>query len=166
VLWGANNPVTFSQAPGTWLTYNDLPEAAYFATLGELDQDRALQQAAVSYLRGLDFQTLAASLTFKGLSFFGIYDSLDRVLNLIVAGGILLLLLFRLFRQRRIRPLFWQMWRQRTVQFLGLLILAAVINAIVFFGDYRFRLPLEPAIAILTSVAFTILIQPSSSLKR
>lgn len=157
VLYGANNAIAFRYAPGAWWMFTDLPGKERFVNLPELEQDRALHQAVLDYLRHEDFREVIAALFFKVLAFCGLYYEWYWAANLGTGGIAWLMLTGCLVRSRRRRSRFWAIVHQAPVKLFIMLLTANTLNTLVFWANYRMRFPMEPVMAILTGIAVMLL---------
>jgi hypothetical protein len=137
VFYGANNPIVYADKSGAWLNTPFLPGYKRYQALDEVSADRAMTQDALRVILSTPFTTLVE---------IGV-----RKLQLLMYGGyetrLLALALFTLLawarlsrRQRRFMLLLAALW-------LGL-----VANTLVFWGDDRFRFPIE----MVTNVGFGV----------
>lgn len=49
--------------------------------------------------------------------------------------------------------------RKRLIRLAAILLLAVLINAVVFFGEFRFRAPTDPVIMVVLAVGMVRLIE-------
>lgn len=148
VLLGANNPVAWASASGQWL--DDVQYSGYqqFAGLPEVAWDRAQQRAAIDFVLSQPVMSWAATALAKLRLLFETGAN-AYILPVVLAGFWGLLALAR----RRV-TVFDCPACQRSVRVIGVFWFGLLINTIIFWGDFRFRFPLDPMAAIITGALF------------
>ena len=149
VLSGANNPTTFSTAPGTWLSYTweDSPPS-----LSEVEDDKFRRNRTIEYLRSLDLRDLFASIFLKMFSLIGIYDNYRWSISVFINFAILMWTLYQCLRKIRVRYAVGNVLKQPTFTLYAVLIIGLIANTLIFWGGWRFRLPYEPYLAIISGI--------------
>lgn len=147
VIYGANNSAAFASAPGHWINPGFLPIWETVSKMGEVAQDRYLTSEALSFLRTQDIPTLISVAVTKISRLFINNPNPYPLLPFIV---LVPLIIFRRIR----RP---SMVRLPNHAHRPLLIMAALwiglfLNTAIFWGDDRFRLPLDMTLAILVGM--------------
>lgn len=163
LLWGSNNDRAYHSGPGTWISVKWFPEeASSLENLSEVERDQYLRAEALKFIRHTPPDLMITVLVFKFLAWFGLYDALYWRGPVLIWFAIWLWIFWR-SRRRRGNPAFWLrqqlrlLWNDRAVRLMLILLAGALINALVFWSNYRFRFPFEPYLAVLTGIGISLL---------
>ncbi len=178
VLWGANNPATFGINPasipnGSWDFTSTMPgnfnEILLFGRIdpGEVFRDHAKQQLDLAFLTSVPPIRLLWAEVMKVVVLIGMHDPFlqepeawittipIRVLGLSSAA----LLIVAVFKRRLVMPELQQLASSQAVRILIVVLVATVLNALMFYGSDRLRLPADPAFALLAAIELSLCIR-------
>jgi 4-amino-4-deoxy-L-arabinose transferase-like glycosyltransferase len=178
VLLGASNPVTFGleDAPDDlfypfegamswWLPPHRIPSHAHiYASItdpgDEVEVDRAEQRAALSFLGSVPRDLLLRMVSLRVATLFWDYGLSGAALVVAIpmyAWG--LILVAGMWLSNALRLTIFSLLRERGVRVMLILILATILNAVLFYGTGRFRFPVDPLFAVLGGIGIASIVR-------
>jgi 4-amino-4-deoxy-L-arabinose transferase-like glycosyltransferase len=168
VLWGVHNPVTYEERPGGWLPTSTLPYADEFQTLDEFERDSRMRELAWQEITHRPIWRTANLIRAKFTNYFLFSNGLH--INRPISSA----LSIAAFSSSFILGCGYILWRrlpegicewfadrrnQAMAELIGFAVLGQLINTFVFYGNGRFRLAIEPFLAIVLATAITLTVQ-------
>lgn len=157
VLYGSNNAVGYAEATGYYTYWGDQPLLEQVKTLSEVEQDRVLTDAALAFIRSQSPIKLAQMAAAK----ISVLLASNFLVFVVFPLALMAVLIRQLLGGRRDRR--WVPARaHRPLWIMAALWLGLLLNTAIFWGDGRFRLPLDPTLAIVTGMLLFGLIRRRS----
>lgn len=153
VLYGVYNEVSFENATGEWLNPPTVPGWSEFADLDEVEQDKALTRAAIDFARHQSVPALVESEIAKLGNLAGIGPiRQDEWSDVVTFSLINCLWIVLIWTRPEVRQRAKRIWRHTEMRLMAVLLLATLINTLVFYGSPRFRSPFIPLLVIMSAV--------------